>query len=121
MAILVLFSTISFTVEKHYCGNHLVDVAINSEAKKCGMMDSDASAMKKSCCNDTLEVFEGQDELKASTSVELDLNHQIFLTSFVYSYVNLFNGLPQHIIPHKMYVPPDIVEDIQLLEEVFLI
>lgn len=121
MAFLVLVSTVSFTVEKHYCGDHLVDVAINSEAKKCGMMDSDSSFKKKTCCNDTLDVFDGQDELKTSSSVELDYAQQVILTSFVYSYVDLFEGLSQNIIPHKTYVPPDIVPDIQLLEEVFLI
>lgn len=121
LAFLVLFSTVSFTIEKHYCGNHLVDVAINSEAKKCGMMDADESPMQKSCCNDTLEVFDGQDELKTVTSTDINFQQKVFLTSFIDSFINLFEGLHQKIILHKAYVPPDIVRDIQLLDETFLI
>ena len=37
MALLVLMSTVSVTIEKHFCGDHLVDVAIFSDAEKCGM------------------------------------------------------------------------------------
>ena len=39
MAVLVLISTLSVSIEKHYCGDHLVDVAIFAEAEKCGMED----------------------------------------------------------------------------------
>ena len=35
MALLVLFSTISFTVEKHYCGDFLIDTDVFSQVKKC--------------------------------------------------------------------------------------
>ena len=37
MAIVVLFSTMSFTVDMHYCGDNLVETAIFHKAKGCGM------------------------------------------------------------------------------------
>ena len=37
LALLVLMSTLSFTVEKHFCGDVLVDVSVFTETQKCGM------------------------------------------------------------------------------------
>ena len=64
MALLVLVSTLSFTVEKHFCGNTLIDVSLFSEADKCDMemMEMElAKITKKSCCKDVVDVIEGQD------------------------------------------------------------
>ncbi|MGC6431715.1 MAG: HYC_CC_PP family protein [Jejuia sp.] len=120
LALLVLFSTVSFTVEKHYCGDTLVDVAIFSEVKACGGMEK-AKAMKKSCCDDEVDVVEGQDELKLSSFEDLDLKQQQFLAFLTVAYLNTFESLPKEIIPHKDYSPPNLVYDIQVLDEVFLI
>ena len=35
MALFVLFSTFSFTVEKHYCGEFLMDVSFTGAADNC--------------------------------------------------------------------------------------
>ena len=70
LSCLVLFSTLSFTVEKHYCGNHLVDVAIFTKAENCGMdleAFSTANFEKKHCCKDEIQVVKGQDKLKKSS------------------------------------------------------
>jgi len=119
MAILVLFSTVSFTVEKHFCGDHLVDMAIFSTAKKCG--NSMEKTTYKSCCKDEVEVVQGQDELKFSSFEDLNLDQQIFIAAFIYSYSNLFQSLPKQIIPFKDYSPPNLVFDIQVLDQIFLI
>lgn len=120
LTLLVLFSTMSFTIEKHFCGDVLVDVSMFTEAKKCGM-EASAVLQKKSCCKDEIIVIEGQHELKFSSFKNLEFNQQQFLVSFVYSYINLFEGLPKQIIPHKDYSPPNLVADIQLLNDTFLI
>lgn len=127
MAVLVLFSTTSFTVDKHYCGTILVDTSILSEAKTCGMemhVESDAtSSMTEQglCCSNKKISVEGQDELKVSFG-SLNLDQQIFLTTFSYSYSNLFRDLSQQqVLPYKNYSPPLLVTDIQVLEQVFLI
>lgn len=124
LAIVVLFSTVSFTVEKHFCGDVLVDVSVFSEANKCGMeafeMEQEAIT-KKSCCKDELHVFEGQDELKGSSFEDLNFQQQLFITTFPYAFVNLFEGLQKYIVPHKNYSPPNLVADIQVLDQVFII
>jgi len=124
MALLVLISTVSFTVEKHYCGDVLVDVSLFSEAQKCGMEALEmqmSSITKKSCCKDTVDIVKGQDELSFKTFNDLDFNQQLFLVSFSYSYINLFEGLSEQIIPHKDYSPPNLIQDIQVLDQVFII
>jgi hypothetical protein len=125
LALLVMLSTVSFTVEKHFCGNVLVDVAVFSEAKDCsGNVSSDTektTMKKKSCCKDEVNVMEGQDELKVRSFDDIQFEQQLFLASYVYSYVNLFEGLPQLVVPHKDYSPPNLVKDIQVVDQVFLI
>lgn len=124
LALLVLFSTVSFTVEKHFCGNVLVDVSVFSEAQKCAMeafeMEQEAIT-KKSCCKDELRVFEGQDELKGTSFDDLNFQQQLFITTFSYAFSSLFEGLEWHVIPHKNYSPPNLVADIQVLDQVFII
>jgi len=117
MAFLVLFSTFSFTVEKHYCGGHLVDSAIFTKVKKC----SDANVLPKPCCKDHVEVVKGQDQLKVNSFKDLDLNTQIVFTAFVYSFFQFQESLPKQIIPHKYYSPPKLVVDLQVLHDVYII
>jgi hypothetical protein len=120
LALIVLFSTVSFTIEKHYCGDVLVDVSVFYEAEKCGM-EAMELAQKKSCCKDEIDIVEGQDELKISSFEDLEFEKQQFLSAFVYSYINGFESLPKQTIPHKDYSPPNLVADIQVLDQVFII
>lgn len=119
MACLVLLSTVSFTVEKHYCGDTLIDSAVFTEAQGCGMEMS--STDKKQCCKEELEIVKGQDKLKLSKFEELPLVHKVFITSLVYSVLDLFETVGKEIIPHKDYSPPNLVADIQVLDQVFII
>lgn len=124
LACLVLFSTLSFTVEKHYCCDNLIDVAIFSKVDNCGMdMDSASSTYleKKHCCKDEIHVFKGQDKLKKVSFEDLQLDQQLFLEVFSYTFLNFFAGLPEQVIPHKNYSPPNLIADIQVLDQVFII
>nr|WP_100611820.1 hypothetical protein [Confluentibacter lentus] len=124
LALLVLVSTMSFTVEKHFCGNTLVETAVFTEAIGCGMDMSKlqtAESKKDNCCKNEVEVVKGQDKLKTTTFDDLKYQQQLFLASYVYSFVNLFEGLSEQIIPHKNYSPPNLVADIQVLDQVFII
>ncbi|WP_415861099.1 HYC_CC_PP family protein [Thalassobellus suaedae] len=120
LALLVLFSTVSFTIEKHFCGDVLVDISVFSEAQKCATETMEI-LMKKTCCKDEIEVVLGQDELKFSSFEDLHFEQQQFVTGLAYSYINLFVGLEQLFIPHEDYSPPNLVTDIQVLDQVFII
>ncbi|HEY9170590.1 MAG TPA: hypothetical protein VIN72_13945 [Lutibacter sp.] len=126
MAFVVLFSTMSFTLSEHFCGDLLVDSSLFSKAESCGMemetaeADSDCNSIKKDCCSDEIKIFEGQSDLKVDFS-SLNFEQQVFVASFTYAYINLFEGLATNIIPFKYYTPPLLVLDIHVLDQVFLI
>ena len=125
MAFVVLLSTMSFTIDKHYCGDILVDTAIFKQAKTCGMEKqestptSDCSITKSDCCSDEQITFEGQNELKISFDT-ITFEQQLFISSFVYSFIDLFNELNNNVIA-KDYIPPLIVRNIYQLDEVYII
>lgn len=121
LALLVQVSTFSFTVDKHFCGSMLVDKAVFSHAKTCGMeMNMTDASSEDSCCTNEKTAVEGQDELKISFQ-SLDLDQQLFLTTFTHSYLLLFEGTPVHDVPFIHYSPPILVSDIHILDQVFLI
>ncbi len=126
MALLVLLSTTSWKVEKHYCMGRLMDVAFFESAENCGMdmgfddADNADNISKMSCCDDEVILVEGQDNLKTSLE-DFNLESQIFLTAFTNSYINLFEGITYIAIPHEKYPPPILVYDLQLLDQAFLI
>ena len=124
LALIVLCSTVSFTIEKHFCGDKLIDVSVFTEANKCKMeaLEMELEKItKESCCKDKIDVVKGQEELIVKTIDDLDVTQQLFVATFTYSYLNLFEGLPQLVIPHKNYSPPILVTDLQVLDQVFLI
>ncbi|PYE82602.1 hypothetical protein DFQ11_10127 [Winogradskyella epiphytica] len=124
LSILVLFSTLSLTVTKHFCGDVLIDVAIFSEGENCGTkisgIESDAM-LQKSCCKDEIHVIDGLSETTISSFDDLDVIQQHVLIAYSLSYVKLFKDLSEYVVPHQYYSPPKLIRDIQLLDETFLI
>ncbi|NER16295.1 HYC_CC_PP family protein [Spongiivirga citrea] len=127
LSFIVLVASVSFTIDMHHCGSTLVDIAFFDEAHGCGMImensyDSNTSfeVSKMACCTDTFIAVEAQDELNTAT-FNLQLEQQLFLASFAYSYINLFEGLAENIVPFDGYPPPILTEDIHVLQETFLI
>jgi len=125
MAFVVLLSTMSFTIGKHYCGDTLVSTAVFKEAKTCGMeMESPStegcSITKKNCCTNEQIIVEGQDELSISFD-SLSLDQQLFIASFIYSYSALFIDSEEEATSYSIYRPPILVKTIHKLDEVYLI
>jgi hypothetical protein len=114
-------------VEQHYCGDVLVDYSFFGKAKSCGMeiplQASDShehNLEKKDCCDDVTLSITGQQDLKLSFD-KLNFEQQQFIVSFVYSYLNLFEGLEENIVPFNHYPAPLLVRDIHTLDQTFLI
>lgn len=122
LVLLVLASTISWTVEKHYCMGHLVATSFFSPAENCGMdmVLNAADSEHMSCCNDDILVVEGQDDLKR-TFEDLSLEQSVFLNVFAFTYVTSFDIVAVRVFPHEKYPPPILVRDIHLFDQVFLI
>lgn len=126
MTVVVLFSTMSFSVAMHYCGDTLVDRAIFKTAEGCGMEtqnvpdSSDCNVIKKSCCSDEKRVTEGQNELKIPLNT-LSFKQQLFAVSFIYTYSNLFDVPEENRTLPQGHPPPLLVRDIHILYQTFLI
>jgi hypothetical protein len=126
IACIVLFSTASFTISEHYCGGNLVDSSVFSKAKSCSLdMEISSSTegciiQKDNCCEDLVIQVEGQNEL-ISLATDLNFNQQVFIASFVYSYINLFEELANKNVNFKDYTPPLVNNDLQVLFQTFLI
>ena len=125
MAFVVLFSTLSFTINMHYCGDNLVETTIFHKAKGCGMemekpSTEGCSITKKNCCDDKQLVIEGQDELKLQFD-KLTFEQQQFVASFVYTYIDLFEGLDKNVYSYEEYKPPLVVRQIFKIDETYLI
>lgn len=124
MAFVVLFSTLSFTIDMHYCGDTLVDTAIFKKAKDCGMdmqnsTTKECSMTKKNCCNDKQIFIDGQDELKISFDT-LSFEQQQFVVSFIQTFINLFEGFDEEINTLE-YKPPLVVRQLYKLDQTYLI
>ncbi|WP_340064436.1 HYC_CC_PP family protein [Ascidiimonas aurantiaca] len=120
MAFVVLFSTMSFTVDMHYCGDNLVETAVFQKAKGCGMeMENPStggcSVKMKDCCSDEQLVVDGQDELKIS------FGQKFFVASFVYTYIHIFESIDKKVVSYQEYIPPLVVRQIYKLDEAYLI
>lgn len=126
MALVVLFSTMSFTVNMHYCGDNLVDMKIYQEAEGCGMeipmtnSTSKTELSKTPCCKNEQLFIQGQDELQTPLD-SLSFSMEYFVVVTFYSYKILFESFPKKTIPFKEYSPPNLVADIQVLDQVFII
>lgn len=129
MAILVLFSTVSFTVEKHFCGKSLVGHSVFSSVEKCdserhscgveGMMGH-MGMEKDSCCSDQTEQILGQDELNFS-SVSFEIIPLAFIIPMSFMLVDLLPESSPEVISYPHYEPPQLVYDLQIMCQVFLI
>ncbi|NJB84110.1 CHASE3 domain sensor protein [Wenyingzhuangia aestuarii] len=125
MAFVVLCSTMSFTIDMHYCGNTLMDSSVFQKAKTCGMEmpsapSKDCAITKSNCCTDKQLSVDGQDDLQQSVS-KISLEQQVFLVSFMTSYLNLFTETTKEDNFYRAYAPPLVSKQIYKLDETYLI
>jgi len=118
-----LFSTMSFSINAHYCGNILVDKQVMLPAEKCAMDDADKSHLKDKddCCNESNHIVDGQDELQVNFMDDIQL--PVFALSFPadnFSYEQLYDRLKtkKHF---KDRAPPGKKYSLQILYQSFLI
>lgn len=116
MALLVLASTVSWTVDKHICMGRVMDISLFAHADDCGM-DMD---METSCCDEESFTVQGQDDLKIALE-KFDLGQQVFLVSFVQTYFQLFDLDSDGPSTFNAYNPPPLIRDVQVLDQIFLI
>lgn len=125
MAVVVLFSTMSFTIDMHYCGDTLVETSAFKKPTGCGMemqmtATNNCSIIKKDCCKDEQQLVSGQDELQL-TFDKLSISPQLFAAVFVHTYNTLFEITEEQTPSVNDYPPPNIVRQLFKLDESYLI
>lgn len=123
LSLIVLMSSMSFTIDKHFCGETLIDVSYFGKAEDCGMkmnMKSESPQMKKKCCKNETEFieFDAYDKEKVLT---ISAKEMQFLVFHLHSYLTTFQDVELEKKFYKDFPPPDIVQDIHVLNETFLI
>lgn len=125
MAALVLLSTLSITIEKHYCADTLVDVAVFTEIESCCSSKTPSKANtegeEEGCCNNEINLLVGQDELSLTKAQSLSPTQVLYAVAVAYIFSGKNINTTEDKPDFKAYVPPDPAQDIQLLNEVFLI
>ena len=125
MALLLLLSTISWTVEKHLCMGRVMDIALFDHAEDCGMeaglaMLDDSYQFTKHCCDNEAFTLQGQDTLNLDI-YHFDFSQQLYLISCTTFYLGLFQDSTNKNIVFDSYPPPLLAEDLNILHQVFLI
>jgi hypothetical protein len=119
LALLVCLSTFSFTVEKHYCGDFLVDVSFIGAAASCGM--ENGAVIKKNCCKDEIHQIEGQHELLQASIDDFNFQKQQSLVSFSVFCRDLFIVNESTELAYNDLCPPDLPKNYRVLYQSFLI
>lgn len=126
MALVVMFSTMSFSINKHYCMDHLVDVSVIFPAESCGMdmmasPEAEGEQLKSTpCCSEVHIAIEGQDEINTADAVSVEIN-KTFVTAFIYTFNALYVEEHTERPEYKDYSPPLITKDLPVIYETYLI
>ncbi len=120
-----MFSTLSFSVQKHICAGEVADVSIIGNVDRCVMPDdqnhSDSSSIQKEpCCKDVITDVKSTNE-NIKVSHHSQLNSLQLVAIFVYTYFNLVEVLDNSITLFQEYSPPYVNKDIQVLYDTFII
>ncbi len=130
LALIVLFTSFSFTINKHICGGKVVNTALFVSADTCGMdmtvcknkseKDTETTIKKEPCCQDVVKVIQGNENNQQAQQVTLDFPQVIFLQAFVSTFVLKFQET-KTVSNVRHYSPPNLNIDILTFFQVFRI
>ena len=81
---------------------------------------SGCSIIKKDCCKDEQILIDGQDEVQLQVD-KISFNQELFIASFIYTYINLFENLENNVSSFEEYEPPLVIKEIFKIDETYLI
>ena len=119
-----MFSTVSFSVEKHYCGTNLVDIAVffvDHEDVESFCTTEETKVTKESCCKEIIEFYEGQELIQNTSFNDIKLSPQLSFSTVVSSYNDYIQYSTQRAIIVDEYSPPNLDIDRLIQHQVFRI
>jgi hypothetical protein len=126
MAVVILISTTSFTIDLQYCGKELVDTAIFSMVNTCDSEQNKTSTdncceSEATCCYDEQIVIGGVGDLTLISISKLKVSEQILWTAPNFSSRITFEEFVQHGNWNQQYIPPLLSPNFQKLHQIFLL
>lgn len=124
----LLFSTLSFNVDKHYCMDSIYSISIFGEADDCGMemvsceetTIQTCQTSNEDCCIDENQYISGSVVIK-NEKKNLDTEQYQFITYFIVSKYYLFKSNLNKPFQLRLYSPPEVIKNISVLFQFFLI
>lgn len=126
LSLLIVLSSMSFTVNLHLCMGELESVRVISEAPACDMHSKSChapeqdNASKDDCCEDEQRILHGQDELSKAPAFQEPQPELVAVLSLLVSYLTAGTELPL-VEATEVYSPPLLPRDIPVLIQSFLI
>jgi len=122
MTLIVLLSTMSFTINQRYCDGNLVDTTLFSKSDSCKIVvKSDCCEITEECCDHEQIIIDGQKELPSRIVVETPIVNQYFVINSVKLHLEKYDFQTENRIFHKKYIPPSLVFNKQIVHQVFII
>lgn len=134
LILLVLMTSVSFTIDKHYCEGELQNISILGKAKPCSTAKKNSKEvycpvhkkmMKmddgKNCCENKSTFVNANNDL---VDVDFQLPFSPVLKQFAIAYILVFHAkitLDKQSIQKFTYQSPLISRDICVLSETFLL
>ena len=142
----MLFSSVGFSMDVHYCQGGIRDFSFVGKADKCDMMkeakvkkeehaccknkkeivshcaqnNSDSEIIKGKCCHNEKFELQSIDDTNTSTSLELTNVDLTFIAVYVLNSIYLFE-CETEVNNYFNYKPPPIDYDVTILHQVFII
>lgn len=121
LAFLVLFSTLSFSVDMHFCGRTLVDLELFEKAQGCGMTLEDGTMSSMGCCSDHQVIVAGQDHLQLPHVFGIALPVVYLPSNQIPIGSTSFSGFERKAVNYENYIPPPLIQDLLVRHQVFRI
>lgn len=125
LALLVLLSSISFTIDKHICMGRVQSVAILHDAAPCGMelfaQSGENLSMMEGCCKSEQTVIEGNEHLVKIVK-PVAVEYQSLWVAELPKLIETIDLQEATLVAsHTLYLPPLIDQDVPVLLQSFLI
>jgi hypothetical protein len=125
MAFVVVFTTLSFTVDMHFCGDTLVEAAVFQKVKGCGMelqklSKDDCVVKSNNCCNDKQLTIDGQHELQISFSA-FSFEQLLYVTSILNTDKEFSQVIDKNVPLYKGYALQLVIRQLYKIAETYLI
>ena len=124
MVTIILLSTTSFSIYKHFCGDNLVAITTEKVDSCCdskiSIKSNKLNFSEKNCCKNEA-TFKKIELFDYTNSVKITKSQTFFLSSFYASFIQNSTIVTISKKYYKDFSPPKLVSNKQVLFQTFLI